>query len=173
MKRFIVAFLVVLLISFPLNAALAGDSPVNSAASSIVRMAVFDDKGELVAIGSGFAIGDKQPVKYFVTNNHVVESNPYDVRIWRSKDDFVRLTVVQQLPIVDLCLLEVANDQLLYNIPPLPLANKDFASPGLDVYALGFPAADIKDFYSSLPNSMTLMSTRPTAPSTPVTPAAR
>lgn len=156
MKRLIMVILVLVLLIIPFTTALARDNAINTAAMSVVRLYVTDNTGMGYCMGSGFAIGEKQPIKYIVTNNHVVRDYPFNVFLWRSKDDFVPLTVVQQLPEVDMCLLVLSNELELYNIPPIVLGNKDMATVGQDVYALGFPGKDIKDAYSSYTKDVTV-----------------
>lgn len=127
---------------------------LDEARKSVVRIIVFDDWGNVVSLGSGFAIGDKEPVKYFATNYHVVEPNLFNVFIFRSADHLIPVTVSEVLPITDIALLEASTP--LHGIPPLTLADESMVQAGTDIYTMGFPGGEITDWEHSYPKDVTI-----------------
>ena len=55
-----------------------------------------------IVSGSGFAIGAEEPVKYIVTNLHVVESNRNDISILRANNQQIEAKVYLELANADL-----------------------------------------------------------------------
>ncbi len=149
-KLIFIVFLTVLIFSLPVSA-----SPViDSATKGVVRIVVFDQNNQLCSMGSGFAVGAGEPVKYIVTNFHVVEPNPYGVFMVRGTDDLVPAIVVGPLQVSDIAILELT--QPLYSIPPLTIGSESIAYTGDSVYALGFPGAAISDWMTSYPKDVTV-----------------
>ena len=148
------------------NTVLAQTS-IDEARKSVVRIAVsipseFQD--DIFPIGTGFVIGDEEPFQYVATNWHVVDpthlsklfSDAYDrnydfketdinIFIYRSRDDFVPVSVFLKLENSDLSLLQIDPAHLLHGYVPLELASKEMVSVGDEIYALGFPSSGITD----------------------------
>ncbi|HWP97262.1 MAG TPA: trypsin-like peptidase domain-containing protein [Syntrophomonadaceae bacterium] len=127
---------------------------VEDATKSIVRVVTFDDKGNPIDLGTGFAVGASEPIKFIVTNYHVVAPNLYGVQIFRSADDLIPADVFQVLPNSDVAILQLRSP--LYQIPPLPIANQSMASGGEDIYTLGFPGGEISDWMTSYAKDVTI-----------------
>ena len=107
---------------------------------SVVRVVCQGTEGTV--FGSGFAIGIEEPVSYIVTNLHVVEKNPQDITILRSKSMVIRANVSVEIPNADLCVLKL--DEPLYDVPPVALFDEALPEVGHAVFTLGFPgAADV------------------------------
>ena len=122
--------------------------------NSVVRVVCNSTDGEFT--GTGFAVGEKEPVRYIVTNYHVIEENPDDLYILRSDGQKVKASVAAQLPSSDLCVLELAD--ALYNIPPVTINDEDTVDAREAIYTLGFPgAADyLSDTLPSAPGDVTI-----------------
>lgn len=105
---------------------------------SVVRVVAESAFG--VGTGTGFAIGDKQPVEYVVTNYHVVEGAER-VYLLLERDYMIDAQVHISLPGSDLAVLRLSAP--LYDVKPATI-NDSIASEGTKGYALGYPgAADI------------------------------
>lgn len=148
------------LINLSVPALMAGDVPqsVLDVRNSVVRVVCYatDDhvNGDMY-MGSGFAIGQGEPVQYFVTNYHVIRPNEKDVYILRGEDDLVKATVACKVEQSDLCVLEVGTP--INGIPPVTICDSE-ANVGEAIYALGFPgAADaLSDNFSGNPEDVTI-----------------
>lgn len=121
---------------------------------SIVRIVTFDDRGNPIALGTGFAIGASEPIKFVVTNYHVVAPNLYGVCIFRSADDLLPADVFQVLPNSDVAILQLR--QPLYQIPPLAIGDQNMVQAGQDIYTLGFPGGDVADWLTSYAKDVTI-----------------
>jgi len=118
----------------------------------------------LLGAGSGFVVGDKEPFEYIATCAHVVDAMEWDevdIYIWRSRDDFIPASVHVVLYNIDLALLKLDPQHLLFGYEPLELARRDMYNIGDAVYAVGFPAiADwsLSDFPAAYPEDATVTS---------------
>lgn len=121
---------------------------------SIVRIVTFDDRGNPIALGTGFAVGASEPIKFVITNYHVVAPNLYGVCIFRSADDLLPADVFQVLPNSDVAILQLR--QPLYQIPPLAIGNQNMVQAGQDIYTLGFPGGDVADWLTSYAKDVTI-----------------
>ncbi|MDV3428442.1 MAG: trypsin-like peptidase domain-containing protein [Bacillota bacterium] len=114
---------------------------------SIVR--VLSDskvKGYYVS-GTGFAIGNKSPVKYIVTNSHVCNGNK-TVSILLTRDQIVKGKVIIDLPQTDLAVIELNNSIAR---EPVTISDSTGVEVGQKVSAVGFPgAADINGLTGDL-----------------------
>lgn len=111
-------------------------------------MAIPTDQTKDVKYGSAFAVGDKAPVQYLVTNYHVLEEAPDNVYVWLDTDLYRKCELVVALQDTDLAILKMVEP---VDRPPLVLGNQDLVKVTDTVYAYGFPAFDIsapvKTFY--------------------------
>ena len=130
----------------PASALAADDlSPVHEAQYGVVR--VLCDLGyDYYGLGTGFAVGRSgEAAKYFITNNHVVEENPYAVTVTVTDFDHqIAARVVYQDEAHDLAVLRVSE-----SIPErhaLPLLSSAGVTKAQRVFCLGFPG--IADDYS-------------------------
>lgn len=130
----------------PASALAADDlSPVTEAQYGVVR--VLCDLGyDYYGLGTGFAVGRSgEAAKYFITNNHVVEENPYAVTVTVTDFDHqIAARVVYQDEAHDLAVLRVSE-----SIPErhaLPLLSSAGVTKAQRVFCLGFPG--IADDYS-------------------------
>lgn len=121
---------------------------------SIVRIVTFDDRGNPIALGTGFAVGASEPIKFVVTNYHVVAPNLYGACVFRSADDLLPADVFQVLPNSDVAILQLR--QPLYQIPPLAIGNQNMVQAGQDIYTLGFPGGDVSDWMTSYAKDVTI-----------------
>ena len=141
------ALLAALCMMLPGTNALAADdlSPVNEAQYGVVR--VLCDLGYgYYGLGTGFAVGRSgEAAKYFITNNHVVEENPYAVTVTITDFDHqIAARVVYQDEAHDLAVLRVGE-----GIPErhaLPLLSSAGVTKAQKVFCLGFPG--LADDYS-------------------------
>lgn len=142
--------------SFPAPVASADEAGGNiqNYTKSIVRIVTFDDRGNPIALGTGFAVGASEPIKFVVTNYHVVAPNLYGVAIFRSADDLLPADVFQVLPNSDVAILQLR--QPLYQIPPLAIGNQNMVQAGQDIYTLGFPGGDVADWLTSYAKDVTI-----------------
>lgn len=152
--------LIVLLILFS-TTSVSAQNFIDEARKSVVLVFARDANGDFLGWGSGFVIGVSEPVQYVATNWHVVNPAEYgretiDAFLWISSDDYVPVTVYHSLPDTDMALLAIDPAHLLYGYDPVPLATRDTVSTGDDVYALGFPAGEISDFYTSYYTDVTV-----------------
>ena len=123
----------------PCTANGANDVPekVLDARYSIVR--IICASKDNISGGTGFAIGDKDSVRYIVTNYHVVAKNPSGVLVNYKGIDPIKATVYKQRVEADICILEL--EEPIYNMVPLTIEDSGAAQTGDAVYALGFPGA--------------------------------
>jgi hypothetical protein len=133
--------------------------------NSVVRIVVFEaGTSTLLGVGSGFVVGDKEPFEYIATCAHVVDDIDWgegDIYIWRSRDDLIPASVHVLLYNVDLALLKLDPQHLLFGYEPLELARRDVYSIGDAVYAVGFPAIvdwSLSDFPAAYPEDATVTS---------------
>jgi|GEM_PF-1848599 len=149
-----------------LGGSVLAQSTISEARESVVRVAVFEagadpyEDDELINIGTGFIIGEEAPFEYVATNLHLMEPWRFvpvledwgfaeellerfevDVYVYRSRDDLIPAEIHISLPKVDMALLEVDPDHLLYDYEPLELAHSGMVEIGDDVRAIGFPYA--------------------------------
>jgi len=121
---------------------LAESRSINELATSVVRIICYSPEG--MYTGSGFAVGDGEPVRYIVTNYHVVEPNLEGVTILLSKEDQIDATVIAFDAVKDIAVLQLSQD--LYKKPPLELTTSENVKVSEEVFALGFPGdADLID----------------------------
>ncbi|MEN6391455.1 MAG: trypsin-like peptidase domain-containing protein [Syntrophomonas sp.] len=159
-KRTILANIMLLLfflVQFSCPAPVAADEAsgnIQNYTKSIVRIVTFDDRGNPIALGTGFAIGASEPIKFVVTNYHVVAPNPYQVCVFRSADDLLPVDVFQVLPNSDVAILQLR--QPLYQIPPLAIGSENMVQAGQDIYTLGFPGGDVADWMTSYAKDVTI-----------------
>lgn len=150
----LIFFMAVLVFIFT-NPVMAETRSVDELRNSVVRVICYGLDGGMY-IGSGFAVGLNEPVRYIVTNYHVVEPNLEGVTILLSKEDQINAAVVAYDKIKDIAVLELTQD--LYKRPPMELGDSGETLAGQDVYALGFPGdADlIDDTPSGDPDDVTI-----------------
>lgn len=129
-------------------------STIQNYTKSIVRVVTFDDRGNPIALGTGFAVGASEPIKFIITNYHVVAPNLYGACIFRSADDLIPADVFQVLPNSDVAILQLR--QPLYQIPPLAIGNRNMTNAGQDIYTLGFPGGDVSDWMTSYAKDVTI-----------------
>jgi len=134
---------------------------IDDARKSVVVVFAMDDNASLLGWGSGFVVGVTDPIQFVATAWHVVDPSSYRLQnihvfLWISADDYIPVSVYHKLPETDIALLQISPAHLLYGYDPAPLATRDTVSAGDDVYALGFPEADISDFYSSYYTDVTV-----------------
>ena len=129
--------------------ALAGGVNVEEARSSVFRVAVRDASGTVVSFGSAFYAGKLEDNPVLVTNYHVVSKNPEGVNLWLNAQTELHCQVLASLENTDIALLTLEDP--LEGRSPLPLGTEAEAgvTVGDDVYALGFPTADISDTMTS------------------------
>lgn len=152
-----IMLLLFFLVQFSCPAPVAADESggnIQNYTKSIVRIVTFDDRGNPIALGTGFAVGASEPIKFVITNYHVVAPNLYGVCIFRSADDLLPADVFQVLPNSDVAILQLR--QPLYQIPPLAIANQNMAQAGQDIYTLGFPGGDVSDWLTSYAKDVTI-----------------
>lgn len=130
----------------------AVSSEVKNAVKSIVRIVVFDDRGQPVNLGTGFAIGTGEPVKFIITNYHSIAANMYGICVVESEDNLVPADAYQVLPNSDIAVLQIRSP--LYGIPPLTLSNQDRVSQGLNVYTIGYGNTDLSNWKQSSPEDV-------------------
>lgn len=153
--------LLLLLLLLLSTASVAAQSIIDDARKNVVLVFAQDANGRMLGWGSGFVIGDSEPIQYVATNWHVVNPAEYgrnsvDTFLWISSDDYVPVTVYHSLPETDVALLAIDPAHLLYGYDPVPLATRDTVNTGDEVYALGFPAGEIADFYTSYYTDVTV-----------------
>lgn len=119
-------------------------------ASGGVPQAVLDVRDSVVRVvaegpfgtgtGTGFAIGDTQPVSYIVTNYHVIEGAER-VYLLLERDYVIEASVHISLPGSDLAVLQLSAP--LHDVKPVTI-DDSLAKEGTKGYALGYPgAADV------------------------------
>lgn len=154
--RALITFLCsIVLLFFYTHVAMAESRSTDELRNSVVRILCYGSDGGLYT-GTGFAVGNSEPVRHIVTNYHVVEPNLNGVNILLSKEDQIEATVIAYDKIKDLAILELSQD--LFKRPPMELGNSDEVKASQEVYALGFPGdADlIDDTPSGEPNDVTI-----------------
>lgn len=136
-------FVALFLLLFNCNFTHAETRTIDELRNSVVRIICYGMDGGTYT-GTGFAVGKSEPVRYIVTNYHVVEPNLEGVTILLSKEDQIAATVIAFDRVKDLAVLELAQE--LYKRPPMELGNSDEVKPSQGVFALGFPGdADLID----------------------------
>ena len=133
----LVLLLLVLFIPSTVRASSAVPQVVLDARSSLVR--IFCYVGNDVYTGTGFAVGEEEPINYIVTNYHVVEGNNVRIEVYQSEDKYVEAFVYRKDEDKDLCVLKL--DDPLDNMVPLVLEDETEAKTGDAIYTLGFPGA--------------------------------
>ena len=139
MKR-ITAVLCCILLLLAQSLTLAAGAPqaVLHVRDSVVRVMAEGPFG--TSMGTGFAVGDQQPIQYIVTNHHVIDGAD-KVYLLISRDYMIDATVHISLPSSDLAVLRL--NAPLHDIKPVTINDK-IAKEGTKGYALGFPgAADV------------------------------
>lgn len=129
------AFIVANIMATAVSAAQGVPSKVLSSVNSVVRIIAEYTDGQ--TSGSGFVIAQDKDNAYIVTNNHVVEGNPYSISVWISATDKPAASVVLASDHKDLCILKVAGN---IGLKPL-IINKNTPAQGDAIYAVGFPGA--------------------------------
>lgn len=106
--------------------------------NSVVRVVTETPFG--TQFGTGFAVGSQKPVKYIVTNHHVIDGGT-KISILLNRDNMIEATVQTSLPGSDLAVLKVTTP--LHDVEPAVL-NSKLSKEGTKGYALGYPgAADV------------------------------
>jgi len=126
----------------------AEEKPIADWTSSIVRIVQYDMAGNWLSHGTGFPIGNGEPVSYFITNNHVIDGGGQivEISVLLGKDDLVDAKIVATLPIADIAIIKTKAP--LYGLEPFVLSDVDDIKIGDFTYALGFPGASITDSYA-------------------------
>jgi hypothetical protein len=149
----VIIFILLLLLLGSLSSLAFAQTPIAETPKSVVRVAVFRadtamPRSYLYNIGSGFVIGDQEPFEYVVTNLHVADwpqyagepqPFPMEIYVYRSRDHLIPATIHVALPRVDMALLKIDPQMLLYDYDPLELATRDMVERGEKTYAIGFP----------------------------------
>ncbi len=150
--RIIVLFLIFCLV-FGLSSSISAQTAIPDTRNSVVRVVVYrtdTDPHEVINMGTGFVVGDEEPFEFIATNLHVVnpwlfledeEQVPVNIFVYRSTDDLVPTSIHVTLPRVDMALLRIDPDHLLYGYEPMELGSRDMVDVGDQVYAIGFPFA--------------------------------
>lgn len=142
-KKALIIFLSAIILFFYSSITKAETRSIDELRNSVVRIICYGTDGGTYT-GTGFAVGKSEPVRYIVTNYHVVEPNLDGVTILLSKEDQIAATVIAFDRVKDLAVLELAQD--LFKRPPMELGNSDEIKASQGVYALGFPGdADLID----------------------------
>jgi len=152
----IVSFLILLLL-VSLGGTATAQTAIPDTRNSVVRVVVAiadTDPKEWISMGTGFVIGDKEPFEYIATNLHVanpwlyweVAGIPVEIYVYRSRDDLIPATLHVSLPRVDMAILKLDPQHLLYDYEPMELARRDMVTIGDPVYAIGFPSAAGMEF---------------------------
>ena len=145
MKKILCTLLCIFMLTtlvLPVYAATDVPDAVMNASRSVVR--ILSESYSSSATGSGFVIQNKPGEVLIVTNNHVVDGDPYSISVWIGEQDMVNAEVVFKTAEKDLCLLKVEDKMA---IPALPLAQTD-AQQGEAVFAVGFPG--VADIFSDV-----------------------
>lgn len=111
--------------------------PVLDARASLVRVFCRSDGADFG--GTGFAVGETEPVHYIVTNHHVVAGENAKITVMCAGALSVGASVYLKNDCADLCVLRL--DTPLYALPPLTIEDAAAPQVGDVVYALGFPSA--------------------------------
>ncbi|MDQ0246049.1 hypothetical protein J2S09_003636 [Bacillus fengqiuensis] len=153
-RYFFILLLAVSLVFVYLLPAKAETRSIDQLRNSVVRILCYGAEG--MYIGTGFAVGDTEPVRYIVTNYHVVEPNLNGVTVLLSKEDQINANVLAFDKVKDIAVLELTQD--LYKRPPMELGTSGNVKASEEVYALGFPGdADlIDDTPSGEPDDVTI-----------------
>jgi tetratricopeptide (TPR) repeat protein len=134
-------FLGLLVLVFPAlsssSAASAVPQVVLDARQGLVR--IFSYVGSDVYSGTGFAVGDAEPVEYIVTNYHVVSGDDVEIEVSQSGFASTKATIYCKSLNADLCVLRL--DEPLDGLLPLGLDDETEAATGSAIYTLGFPGA--------------------------------
>lgn len=136
MKRLCAWICVLVIIGTQLMAFASGTpKSVLDVRNSVVRVVAETPFG--TQFGTGFAIGKQKPVKYIVTNHHVIDGGT-KISILLNRDNMIEATVQTSLPGSDLAVLKLTNP--LHDVDPAVLNSKT-AQEGTKGYALGYPSA--------------------------------
>lgn len=132
--------LIILMLLFPLIALCADAVPqeVLSARAGIVRVTCENSDGSVVS-GTGFAVGEKEPITYIVTNRHVIAEDVAEITVLCADGLKVNASIYLENESADLCVLKLS--KTLYGLKPLAIEDTGAAKTGDAIYALGFPAA--------------------------------
>lgn len=136
MKKFFAWVCVLIILGAQLTVFAAGTpQAVLDVRSSVVRVIADTKFGS--QFGTGFAIGTSKPVKFIVTNYHVIDGAD-KVSILLNRDNMIEATVQTALPGSDLAVLRLTTP--LHDVEPAVINDK-LAKEGTKGYALGYPAA--------------------------------
>lgn len=157
-------FMICVAMLLPVSAGSRG--VVEKATHGVVRVVSAFDNGN-ASTGTGFCVGEKgQPVRYIVTNNHVITANQPGVSCTRvvillgssiSSSTMVDANVVYHSEKPDIAILEVPKP--LKNRKPLSLMQSRYVKRMDQVYAIGFPgiADELAGKQNELPSSISDM----------------
>ncbi len=131
-------FTVVMLL-FPSAALCASAVPeaVLCARAGLVRVCCENEDGNAV-YGTGFAVGEYEPVMFIVTNCHVTKDSKA-ISVLCADALKVGASVYLENENTDLCVLKLSTP--LHGLKPLVLEDAKAAKAGDAIYALGFPSA--------------------------------
>jgi hypothetical protein len=130
------------ILALPIAVFAASDVPqkIIDMRSSIVRVIAPVQNG--YSMGTGFAIGEGEPVEYIVTNYHVIEQNTGAIEVWYNNKTIVQADVAAEMPESDLCVLKLKDP--IAGMAPFTLDNRNDAQVGQNIYTMGFPgSADV------------------------------
>ncbi len=129
----------VMMLLFPFAALCANAVPeeVLFARAGLVRVCCEKEDGSAV-LGTGFAVGQDEPVMFIVTNRHVTQDSK-DISVLCADALKVGASVYLENENTDLCVLKLSTP--LHGIKPLVLEDAKAAKAGDAIYALGFPLA--------------------------------
>lgn len=139
MNRAAVWLLLIALLLFPCAAICANAVPkaVLSARSALVRVCCEKENGS-AAYGTGFAVGEGEPITFIVTNRHVTQDGTA-ISVLCADALKVGASVYLENENTDLCVLKLSTP--LHGLKPLVLEDTETAKTGDAIYALGFPSA--------------------------------
>lgn len=167
MKKSLKYILIFILLFLPFSTCAQTNKAVQEARNGVVRVLTlyFSDDGQEIigyGTGSGFAIGKPDTsVNYFITNNHVVCDNPYNVyiildKMIDSEGNFLGIPaeVVQRWDSPDIAILRTQKP--IEGRTALPLLSADSVEVTQPIFALGFPALadEANDSGTNLPSDI-------------------
>lgn len=140
----------------PIVARAAYDPPTPSqVCQSVVRIAALDESGQLLTLGSGFAVGQAAPVSHIATSYHVVQGYEDKLLVWIGEDDFIPCRVAVTLSAADIAVLALASP---IDRAPLVLGDSDMGAQGDSIYTFGFPDYDLTDKNGANPEDVSVTS---------------
>jgi hypothetical protein len=153
LKRLGAIALCILLLA-PQAALASHDVDYPSLSNSVFRVVVLgEDENTMLNMGSAFAIGMSSPVRYLITNHHVVSPRPEGIYVWESKDTLVKCEVLKVLPEIDIAVLQA---ERALERPPILLGTQDMVRASDEVYAYGFPTYDLANDVLAEPKDVTI-----------------